>query len=95
MTMAIEFTQYVRPHGEKRTVHIGRPFDVERKAQGIVESELTFECEVLTDGRVSLTVTNPQEGDVAIRVVSNGPAVPPAVDALVEEAHQQLVQRKA
>ena len=52
-----------------------------------------FESEILATGMVSLTAVarvdvgggTIEEWDIAIRVVHNGPEVPPAVDAIVRE----------
>lgn len=82
--MAIPFTQYLRPDGERRSVSIDRPEEIERKALAIIQAGYVFECEELTTGYASLTITDPAEGDMAIEVVPNGPAVPDAVDRLIQ-----------
>lgn len=83
--MAIPFTQYLRPDGRARDVSIERPEEIERKALQIIQAGYVFECEELTTGHASLTIADPRKGDdVAIEVVPNGPAVPDAVDRLVE-----------
>lgn len=80
----ITFTQYVRPHGNRRALTMEVPHDVADKADQLRERHLVLECEVLTTGEVSLTITDQeQEHDVDIRVVPNGPAVPDAVYDLV------------
>lgn len=83
MTMAIPFTQYMRPDGRAVPVRIARPVEIAEKAQAIIARGLCFECEHLTTGDVSLTITDPDEGDVDIEVVANGPEVPAAVDRLI------------
>lgn len=82
-TAAIQFTQYMRPDGRAVPVWIERPAEIAAKAEAIVARGLCFECEQLATGDVSLTITDPDEGDVDIEVVPNGPEVPAAVDRLV------------
>ena len=78
----IEFTQYKLPHGRAVPVRIDRPDPVYEKARRLMEAGYVFECEVLTDGEVSLTITD-DEADHAIEVCPNGPEVPAAVDKLI------------
>lgn len=84
--MSIQFTQYTLPHGRRSTTEIERGADVEAKAREIIAAGYRFECELLRTGHVSLTITDPNEGeDVAIELVPNGPGVGEAVDKLVSE----------
>ena len=80
----IPFTQYLRPDGRPKRVTIERSAAIESKAADILKQGLVFECEVLHDGTISLTITDPDEGDLAIELCPNGPAVPEAVDRLIE-----------
>lgn len=81
----IPFTQYLLPDGRQREVFIDRPEKIEAQAQLIIKRGLRFECEMLTDGEVSLTIHDPKKGeDIAIEIVPNGTEVPKAVDRLVE-----------
>lgn len=81
----IEFTQYVLPHGRKRAQYISMPLDICKMAEEIQANGYVFECEVLTTGQVSLTITDPQEEyDVDIMIVDNGPDVVTAVETLIE-----------
>lgn len=82
-TAEISFTQYMRPDGRAVPVKIARPVDIAAKAEAIIARGLRFECEHLMTGDVSLTITDPDEGDVDIEVVPNGPEVPAAVDRLI------------
>jgi hypothetical protein len=79
----IPFTQYMRPNGRAVPVSIAVDPEVAAIAQTIRARGLAFECEVLTTGQVSLTITDPEEGDLDIRVVENGPGVREAVEDLV------------
>lgn len=87
--IAIVFTQFVRPHGERRAESVRRPQPVEDAARKLVEAGCRFEIEVLRTGEVSMEVMGPDEDDsLWIEVCPNGPAVPEAVDRLVEKASE-------
>jgi hypothetical protein len=79
----ITFTEFVLPHGRTREQYIEVAADVADKARTIVARGFRFECELLRTGQVSLTITDPEEGDADIRVVPNGPGVRDAVEDLV------------
>jgi hypothetical protein len=82
---AIPFTQYLMPDGRAKQVSIDRPDEIAAKAQQIIAKGYRFECEMLSDWQtISLTITDPDEGDVEIEVVENGPDVPLAVDRMIE-----------
>lgn len=83
-TAEINFTQYLRPDGRAVPVRIARPVEIAAKAEAIIARGFRFECEQLSSGDVSLTITDPDEGDMDIEVVPNGPEVPAAVDRLIE-----------
>ncbi len=89
--MAIQFTQYLRPHGRKSTQFIDRPQEIEDKATAVIVAGGRFEMEELMTGQASLTVAY-GDGDIAHRICSNDKAVPVAVDAIVEEAYDRLVK---
>lgn len=80
----IEFTQYLLPNGRRSTVYIDRPDPIYRQAQAIIARGLRFECEILTNGLVSLTITDEDEGDLITSIVPNGPDVPDAVDRMIQ-----------
>lgn len=79
---AIPFTQYLLPRGERRAVHVYRPYAIAARAKQILALGYTFECEVLTTSQVSLSITG-KNTDVYIEIVNNGPEVLAAVDRLV------------
>ena len=79
---SIQFTQYLRPNGTPVPQWIIVPDEVADRADKIIAAGLRFECELLTTGQVSLTITS-DKSDVDIRVVQNGPGVPAAVHSLV------------
>jgi hypothetical protein len=93
--MPIPFTQYIRPHGERKRIEIRRPDAIEAMAQELQAKGYTFSCEDTgkrTRGIISFTVESPHEGegDIVIKLVRNGPAVPVAVDELVKEAYKKV-----
>lgn len=78
----IDFTQFLFPRGRAIDVKIDRPEPVYQKARQIIAAGLRFECEI--DGsEARFTITDEDEGDLAIEVCQNGPDVPGAVDKLI------------
>ena len=67
----IPFTQYMTPNGRKEPVEINRSEEVEAKAHQIIASGFRFEIEILRTGQISMTITNDEDGDVAIEIASN------------------------
>ena len=93
--MAIPFTQFLIPDGRTREVSIARSKEVERKAQQILAAGFVFECEHLSTGDVSFTITDGAKGDVAVEICPNGPAVPEAVDRLVGDFDLEVNRRSS
>lgn len=81
----IPFTEFVLPHGRTREQWIEVDPSVADKARTIIARGFRFECELLRTGQVSLTITDPEDGDADIRVVPNGPGVREAVEDLVRQ----------
>ena len=79
----VPFTQYLRPDGRRREVFIEVSPELAAKAHTLIARGLAFECEELSTGQASLTITDPEEGDLDIRVVPNGPGVREAVEDLI------------
>lgn len=79
----IVFTQYVAPNGRRKFVSLPVRDDVADKADAIRAGGLVFECEILSDGQISATITHPEKGDLDIVVVPNGPGVREAIEAMV------------
>lgn len=87
----IEFTQYLRPDGRERKVTIDRPAEIERLAYQIVHKlGGTFTVEELMTGEAAVACETPEDGDIALEVVPNGPQVPDAVDRMVRAAWKYL-----
>jgi hypothetical protein len=80
----VPFIQYKRPRGQEVDVSIERSDEVYAKAIEITRAGFRLECEELSTGDCSFTVAD-GERDYAMKVVPNGPEVPPAVDALILE----------
>ena len=83
MSGVIPFTQFMRPDGRRRSTGIDVAEDVASKARKLIADGLAFECEVLATGEASFTITDPDEGDLDIRVVPNGPGVREAIEEMV------------
>lgn len=79
---AIQFTEFVLPRGEKRNMHVKRPFAITQKAKHILALGYRFEAEILPNSKVSLTITS-DICDVCIEICNNGPEVLEAVDRLI------------
>lgn len=82
-TGIVPFTQFMLPHGRQVEVSIEVAADAADKAGTIIARGFRFECEVLRTEQVSLTITDPKEGDADIRIVPNGPGVRSAVESLI------------
>ena len=86
MNNLVHFTQYLLPHGDKREVAIEVTPEIRALAQIAIANGIRFECEILTTGQVSITANDPDHGDIAVRIVPNGPDVVDAVNAVIREA---------
>jgi hypothetical protein len=80
---SIPFTQYLLPNGRQKQTAVAVAPDVADMARTIIARGLRFECEVLQTGIVSFTITDPEEGDLEIELVSNGPGVVEAIEMMV------------
>ena len=90
MPAPVPFRQFYRPHGRSAIVSIDMPNHIARLADIIRSKGYEFQCEVLTFGVVSFTVTDPDEGDMDIELVGNGPGVPAAVEQLIERFAKRM-----
>lgn len=89
----IPFTYFKRPNGEKHSISIYRAPFIEAMANTILAKGYRFECEMLMNGVISLTVSNDDE-DIAIELVpQNDARVPVAVDTLIKRVYL-LIQEK-
>lgn len=94
--MKLNFTQYLRPNGEKRKTVFLLPDESASSVKAFVLAGGRFECEILTTKEVSLTAVFRVDGedeDVACELVANdGVDIGPALVKLVETAHQWLME---
>lgn len=96
--MSIPFTQFLRPNGRRAQVSIQRPAPIEEMALQLTSAGCRFEIEELQTGLVSIeaVAANHDSPDdphcLALELVVNGPAVPEAVDALIQSAIAQARQ---
>jgi hypothetical protein len=91
----ITFTQYLRPHGQPKTVWIDRPPEIVALADQLVTAGYHFDIEELRTGEVSMTVEANQPTDdddvvLAHELCPNGPEVPATVDRLIRTAAAKL-----
>jgi|SRR3989304_1089239 len=89
----IPFTQYMLPNGRREAVTIDRPEYIANKALRIIDAGYSFECEVLTTGEVSVTITG-KNCDVEIEVCENGPPLMGAIDRMIERFDFDTARRQ-
>lgn len=87
----IEFTQYLRPHGNRRTVHVEVDDDyIYNKAIKLLEKG-KFECEVLTTSQVVLYFSpNIDNLDPNMVICPNGVEVRHALYELINTAYDRF-----
>jgi len=82
--------------GDRRPTPAGQAVpDLRPRLDAIKVAGLRLECEVLTTGEVSLTITDPEEGDFDSEVVANGPGVPSAIDRLIRRFDVEVYSKLA
>lgn len=85
----IPFRQYLMPDGRQKETGIERPKEVEELAKKFIEAGGRYECEVLSNGFISLTAFY-DEDDIAIEVCENNKEVLESVDKLVKDSLLEL-----
>jgi len=86
-TLTVRIVQYLRPDGRSELQETEIDAIHESAYVRMLALGWNLAAEVLTSGAVSITVEDPREGvDRAIRIVRNGPDVPLAIGAVLEEA---------
>lgn len=81
----IPFTQYMRPDGRKQDVRTSDPSYTDgdlKAAQAIIDAGFRFEIEALTNGMISMTISD-DDGDYAVKLCSNNISVPDTVKRLI------------
>ena len=81
---ALAFTQYLLPNGDKKEIEFIVDGDTEIKAKSILKYGWVFEAEILTNGVVSLTISDGEE-DRVIQVCENGTTIPIVIEKLIDE----------
>lgn len=87
--ITVPFTQYVRPNGRKREVSIEVNDTLAPMVQAIIAKGLRFECEVLSTGVISLSISNGEE-DITGVLVDNGPGVRLAVERMIQDGYSKI-----
>ena len=89
-TIDVNFTQFLRPNGHRAATGItldDPDGTLATDVELILAQGVAFETEVLRIGDlVSLTITDPIDGDLFHEIVPNGPKVPIAVTAMIRRA---------
>jgi len=95
---SVEFTQFVRPGGKRRSIKLTVDDTTLAKASALESAGYNFEAEVLSDNRtVSFEVCKEDSDGEAIvlanKLVVNGTEVPGTVQELIDEAYAMLPKR--
>ena len=75
--------QFMRPHGRQVPQNRLLPVEHEHLYDSMKGSDCWFECEVLTTGVVSFTISNGEE-DLDISLSRNGPEVDDGIIAMLK-----------
>lgn len=89
----IAFTQYLRPDGRKVEVSIDMTDEVAEKAAHLQLAGYRLECEILSNGICSFTISDGEE-DLLVNLCPNGGAVVKAVYQLVTDGYSELVEKR-
>lgn len=89
-TTAVHFTEFMPPRGERvpRTLELDDPDGtIASDVELILAQGVAFEAELLRAmDRVSLTITDPVNGDLFSELVPNDPKMPEAVVRMIRRA---------
>ncbi len=91
--MAVRFTQYLRPDGQRKKITLQVPDHVGEQAARVVAAGYHFDAEVLQDEKTVSFTCEPDEPDedgddqpISMELAKNGPGVGEAIHRLVAEA---------
>lgn len=94
--MRLNFTQYLRPNGIPRQVHVEVSNSFQNIISELIVAGARFEAEVLQNGNVSFTVEmiddEGEEITLASELTENNEKVLEAVDRLIKTAHKNLLE---
>ena len=83
--VGVPFTQYTLPHGAMRDVITHVPAAMFEKVQSILDAGYVFECEVLSTGIVSLTITDRDVDDFICVLAHNNRDVLTKVQQMIAD----------
>lgn len=82
--LTLPVIQYLRPSGRTKTLEVEMTnMEAYTKGKKILDAGFRFEAEVLTTGDVSITITDEDEGDLAIFVSKNDHSVSQKFDNMI------------
>lgn len=82
--ITVEITQFIAPHGEQRLRHAEVPDDCAVGYEALRRHKCRLTAEVLMGGQVSQCIEH-DEGDYAIEITENGPAVQEALTKMLRD----------
>lgn len=86
-TFVAHLTQFVLPHGIAKAVDTDLPAACQPAYEDMMKHGCRFECEVLSNGVVSVAISDKEAGvDVDISLTPNGPEVHAGMVAMLERA---------
>lgn len=90
--MAILFTQFMFPNGERKPMPFeGADADTELLAEELRAAGWRFEIECHPGTQMVHADCCNEEGQLALILERNGPAVPPAIEAMIKQAWARWV----
>jgi hypothetical protein len=89
----VQLTQFIYPNGQPKPVEFEASEGSERMAAELTAVGWRFECECNPRTQAVMLDCCDADGQLACKLVPNGPDVPPALEALVAEAWAEWVKR--
>lgn len=85
----IHFKQFLFPDGREKDVIIERPEPIVDRASVLMDNGFSLEIEN-NEGQIWMSCVNHETEQSFDRFVENGPEVPTAIDAMINEAFESL-----
>lgn len=86
-TFEAEVVQFLMPDGRRRDTSTKLPMACRPAVEEMQKAGCRFEAEMLTTGEISVTISNPKEGeDIDISLTPNGPEVQAGMIAMLDRA---------
>lgn len=98
--MIVEFTQFLRPDGRKRTIHFElADKSLDESVNRLLKEGFRFEIEVLQTGEVSMEILREDEDDevdsIAMEVIKNKPGgIVPFIEKMIRDGIAELDHRE-